>query len=270
MASQGRKTSNSSNRKPNLAPANIQKQVQAAIAVSCMTYVSSLETTKLPDVHQKHFYSYHGNPVSGILPMVKDCLAGEGSFGDLLDRIDNGSDGSAAQLTLKTHMSQKGHILYRAGESLTIQSLSNARQMNPILISGRAIFAMAQAALKNGKKALFIEKAAYNSAGLLPSGWNDEDLDKHILDEMWKLLKGPKVHDVDVEEIEDENDPSDEHSNASKDDTTLERPEGWIFQGWFAYRLLGPRAHPDFQTHLFSNAQHTFSTIENHAALQAA
>ena len=37
MASQGRKTSNSSNRKPNLAPANIQKQVQAAIAVSCMT-----------------------------------------------------------------------------------------------------------------------------------------------------------------------------------------------------------------------------------------
>ena len=81
-----------------------------------MTYVSSLETTKLPDVHQKHFDSYHGNPVSGILPMVKDCLAGEGSFGDLWDRIDNGSDGSASQLILKTHMthvSKRSHIVPR-------------------------------------------------------------------------------------------------------------------------------------------------------------
>jgi hypothetical protein len=46
---------------------------------------------------------------------------------------------------------------------------------------------MAQSALKHGKKALAIEKSAFVN-GKLPSGWNNDTLDKHILDNMWRSL----------------------------------------------------------------------------------
>jgi hypothetical protein len=41
--------------------------------------------------------------------------------------------------------------------------------------------------LKNGEKALSIEKSAYKY-GKLPSGWSDDNLDKFILDGMWRML----------------------------------------------------------------------------------
>jgi len=58
--------------KKNLAPAAFQRQVQTAIAVSCMTWVHSLDQMKLQQVHQKLHESYHGNPVAGVIPMVSD------------------------------------------------------------------------------------------------------------------------------------------------------------------------------------------------------
>jgi hypothetical protein len=74
-----------------------------------------------------------------------------------------------------------------------MSSLSVTNQKSNILIDGRAIFNMAQSALKQGKKALAIEQSAYVN-GKLPSGWNDDALDKHILDGMWRSVQlAPEV-----------------------------------------------------------------------------
>jgi hypothetical protein len=67
--------------------------------------------------------------------------------------------------------------------SRSVSSLSTANQSTSVLADGRLFYSLAQNALKRGKKAFSIEKAAYND-GKLPSGWNDDDLDNHILDGM--------------------------------------------------------------------------------------
>jgi hypothetical protein len=49
-------------------------------------------------------------------------------------------------------MMQKEDVLYSVGSAFTLVSLSSANQNNPIVIDGRAIFTLAQTALKNGKR----------------------------------------------------------------------------------------------------------------------
>jgi hypothetical protein len=82
----------------NFAPAAFQKQIQTAVAVQCITWVHSLDQTKLMAVYQKLFDSYNGNPVSGVLPVAKDCLSGERALGYLRDRADE-----STVLTLKQY-----------------------------------------------------------------------------------------------------------------------------------------------------------------------
>jgi hypothetical protein len=229
---------NNNRSKKSLAPAAFQRQVQTAIAVSCMTWVHSLDQMKLQQVYQKLHESYHGNPVAGTIPMVNDCMKGQGSFGSLWDHSDSTENGSCS-LTMKRCMTQKDDVLYSAGSAFTLVSLSSANQSNPIVIDGRAIFTLAQSALRNGKKALSVEQSAYVD-GKLPSGWNDDDLDEHILNGMWSMI-GQSKASVDV----------DGDDEAEEEAETSQRPEGWIFPGWMAYRLLGPRAHVDFQSSLF-------------------
>jgi hypothetical protein len=65
-------------------------------------------------------------------------------------------------------MTQKEDVLYNAGSAFTLVSLSSANQSTPVIIDGRAIFSLAQNTLKNGKKALSLEKSAYVD-GKLPS-----------------------------------------------------------------------------------------------------
>ena len=55
-------------------------------------------------------------------------------------------------------MMQKESVVYSAGSHFTLLSLSHANQSSAVIIDdGRAIFSLAQAALKNGKKALSVE-----------------------------------------------------------------------------------------------------------------
>jgi hypothetical protein len=89
-------------------------------------------------------------------------------------------------------MMQKEDVLYNAVSAFTLVSLSSANQSTPVIIDGRAIFSLAQNALKNGKKALSLEKSAYVD-GKLPSEWNDDNLDNHILNGMWSLVGQAKV-----------------------------------------------------------------------------
>jgi hypothetical protein len=113
-----------------------------------------------------------------------------------------------------------------------------------VFIDGWAIYTLGTNALKNGKKAFSIEQSAYKD-GKLPSGWSDGDLDKFILDGMWRMLTGSKVYDIEADSeanAEDETSQSDESSD---------RPDGWIFQGWMAYCVLGPRADKEHQLALF-------------------
>ncbi len=104
--------------------------------------------------------------------------------------------------------------------------------------------------MKHGKEALAIEKGAYVN-GMLPSGWNNDTLDKHILDNMWRTLHltpdlGKAVEDA------GEVGENDEAATEQTADDVAESPKEWIFPGWMAYRLFGPRAHLDFQFPLFS------------------
>jgi hypothetical protein len=138
-----------------------------------MTWVHSLDQMKLQQVYQKLHEAYHGNPVAGVIPMVNDCIKGEGCFGSLWDRSDGTENGSPT-LTMKRCMMQKEDVLYNEGSSFMLVTLSSANQSIPIVIDGRAIFTLAQTALKNGKKVLSVEQSAYVD-GKLSSGWNDDD-----------------------------------------------------------------------------------------------
>jgi len=141
-----------------------------------------MDTMKLTQEHQKLFDGFHGNASNGTAPMVKDCLEGENAFESLWDKIDSDT---GPQLLLESCYTQRENQLYTAGSSFTVVSASATNQKSNVVVDGRAIFNMAQSALKNGKKALAIEQSA-NVNGTLPSGWNDDTLDKYILDGMWK------------------------------------------------------------------------------------
>ena len=54
-----------------------------------MPWVHSLDQIKLAQVHQKLFDSYHGNPVQGLLPSIKECLSGYQVFGSIWERTED-------------------------------------------------------------------------------------------------------------------------------------------------------------------------------------
>ena len=216
-----------------LAPAAFQKQLQAAVAVHCLTWVHTLEQMKLVMVQKKLFDQFHGNGESGIISTVNDCIMGENAFASLWDKNEESSS-----LTLKTCYTQKEDVIYTAGTSFTVSSLSSANQSTQVLIDGQAIYTLAMNALKNGKKALSFEQSAYKD-GKVPSGWNNDDLDDYILDGMWRMLTGAKVIDVEAEPQVNADDEA-ENEGVANDEGNSDRPESWIFQGWFAYRLFGP------------------------------
>ena len=62
---------------------------------------------------------------------------------------------------MKRCMTQKDNVLYNVGSAFTLVSLSSANQSTPVVIDGRAIFILAQNALKNGKNALPVEQSTY-------------------------------------------------------------------------------------------------------------
>lgn len=55
------------------------------------------------------------------------------------------------------------------------------------------------------------------------------------------MLTGAKVIDVEAEPQDNADDEA-ENEGVANDEGNSDRPESWIFQGWFAYRLFGPRA----------------------------
>jgi hypothetical protein len=135
--------------------------------------------------------------------------------------------------------------LFNSGTHLTVSSLLTANQSTSVLADGRLLYSLTQNALKHGKKALSIETAAYID-GKLPSGWNEDDLDNHILDGMWRLLNNAPVVDV-----ADDVDDNDDDAAANQCTSNTERPQDWIFPGWVAHLIFGPHAVSSFKSSLF-------------------
>jgi hypothetical protein len=120
-----------------------------------------------------------------------------------------------------------------------------------VLADGRLIYSLAQNALKHGEKALSIETSLYVD-GKLPSGWNDDDLDEHILNEMWRLLHSSLVVQLDEDRHSEDADDNDDDAAASQASLNVqEHPQDWVFLVWIAYLLFGPRAISGFKSSLF-------------------
>jgi len=68
-----------------------------------------------------------------------------------------------------------------------------ARMSDQVLVSAT----LQKAILAKGRKALAIERNVTKNG--LPSGWNDESLDAHILDKMYERLQGNREKEDDVE-----------------------------------------------------------------------
>jgi hypothetical protein len=80
-------------------------------------------------------------------------------------------------------------------------------------------------------------------------GGIDDTLDKFILDGMWKADHMTVELEVDGDDAVVDDDA---HTAQQRTSDVSECPDGWIFSGWMAYRLFGPRAHADYQSTLFS------------------
>jgi len=81
---------------------------------------------------------------------------------------------------------------------------------------------------------------------------NDDDLDKHILDEMWRLLYCSPVVQLDEDRHSEDADDNDDDAAASQASLNVqERPQDWGFLGWIAYLLFGPHAISGFKSSLF-------------------
>jgi len=121
---------------------------------------------------------------------------------------------------------------------------------------------LAKLVVKNGKKALAIEKDITKNG--LPSGWNDESLDTWILDAMFDRLKGNR-------EALDEEDVTlvDCHGDVDTQLTKKTRPADWTFVGWMAYRLFGPRAKAGYESVLWELEEGRCKSDGGRAALRS-
>ena len=224
-----------------LAPATMQKRVQEAVAVHCLSWVYQMNSMKLKEVQSTCFQAYHGQAEKDIVSFALQCISGQGPFEELWDKEEEAS--GVCTLELKTAFSQRDDCRYISGSSITLASVSHANQKSPTLIDGRAIYNLGLNSLKHCKKALAFEKQFLGPDGNLPSGTNEDDLNSFILNGMYKSLKSGSIDTVLVDE-EDENDDNNNNNN------NTDRPYDWTFPGWIAYKLFGPHANRAFRSPL--------------------
>jgi hypothetical protein len=105
---------------------------------------------------------------------------------------DEGEETGVTTLTLKKSICPREQFHFISGSSIIIASFSVANQKSSVLIDGSAIFNKGNKVLKNCKKALAFEKQ-FLPNDQMPSGSNEDDLDKTILDGMFKALKTSEV-----------------------------------------------------------------------------
>jgi hypothetical protein len=125
-----------------------------------LTLAHELEAMRLKSVHQKLFSFCNGKPTFGIIAKVNDLVKGFSACAQLWDQSENGKLIVILSLAIFWY-SQSG--------------FPAANQSMSVVADGKLIYSHAQNDLKHGKKGLSIETT-------VPSGWNDNDFDEHILD----------------------------------------------------------------------------------------
>ena len=137
--------------------------------------------------------------MKGSIGYLESLLRGRGQFEDLWSREElntniperNADRVSAFDLVLKDCYSCDCQNRYVVGSQFTTRSLAGTGMKNmSTLITGRTLSKMAQHALLNWKKALAFGSQFLLPDGTLPSGNNVEDYDNHVLNHMFRYLKG--------------------------------------------------------------------------------
>ena len=120
------------------------------------------------------------------------------------------------------------------------------------LITGRTLLKMAQHALLNWKKALAFGSQFLLPDGTLPSGNNVENYDNHVLNHMFRYLKGRTSYSDPANDEDDDDDEEEEEEEilgaavALNDDVGM--PVDYYFHGWIGFKLFGPFARDEFKS----------------------
>ena len=216
--------------------------------------------------------------MKGSIGYLESLLRGRGQFEDLWSREElntniperNADRVSAFDLVLKDCYSRDYQNRYVVGSQFTTRSLAGTGMKNmSTLITGRTLLKMAQHALLNWKKALAFGSQFLLPDGTLPSGNNVEDYDNHVLNHMFRYLKGRTSYS-DPANDEDEDDDEEEILGAAvalNDDVGM--PVDYYFHGWIGFKLFGPFAGDEFKSILLLTKDCVFENGKKESAGRA-
>jgi hypothetical protein len=69
----------------------MQKRIQEAVAIHCLTWVYQMNLMKLKEVQSTCFSAYHGQADKDIVSFALQCVSGQDAFQELWDKEDEGS-----------------------------------------------------------------------------------------------------------------------------------------------------------------------------------
>eukprot|EP00522_Entomoneis_paludosa_P010031 CAMPEP_0172457092 /NCGR_PEP_ID=MMETSP1065-20121228/19826_1 /TAXON_ID=265537 /ORGANISM="Amphiprora paludosa, Strain CCMP125" /LENGTH=398 /DNA_ID=CAMNT_0013210583 /DNA_START=37 /DNA_END=1236 /DNA_ORIENTATION=- len=230
------------------APSRFHKELQRAIAFRA--YISILRSgvkkkqtqeSILERLYHQGETNEHGELVQE--PLVDQAIKGEGQFQGLCDRHSyiniaaSGERKHEERLVVQDCFSRSLTVRFVIGESFTRESLSLAKLSdNKKLVSGRTLREGAERAERNGRKAYEYALEFLDENCELPPGKTMEDYDNFVLTKMYQDFKG--------------------NEDSSGTVAGSMRPQDFIFDGWFAFRLYGPVVDEnmvEYKTDVFSN-----------------
>jgi hypothetical protein len=192
-------------------------------------------------------------------PLVDQAIKGVGQFSGFCDRhsyisIDGGTGERKHEDRLVVHdcFSRSLTIRFVIGESFTKESLSLAKLSdNKKMVSGRTLREGAERAERNGRKAYEFALEFLDENCEVPAGKTLEDYDNYVLSMMYKDQKAGNNRA--------ENDPDTTSAGSMK-------PNDWIFDGWFAFRLYGPvvdESMTEYKTDAFANPPEDLLSVKD-------
>jgi len=234
------------------APSRYHKELQRAIAFR--SYISILRSgikkkqtqeSILERLYHNGETNEHGELVQE--PLVDQAIKGVGQFQGLCDKhsyisIDGGTGERKhdERLVIQDCFSRSLTVRFVIGESVTKESLSLAKLSdNKKMVSGRTLREGAERAERNGRKAYELALEFLDENCEVPDGKTIEDYDNFILSMMWKDHKAGGRDGNEGEEV-----------------SAVMKPNDWIFDGWFAFRLYGPvvdEKMTEYKTDAFAN-----------------
>lgn len=170
-------------------PAALIKNIRACAAVISYNLLLKQDSMKLDDQWRFCYNAFHGNEEKNICSQIQLLVTGQGRYGDLYDTEEVGqvtnrdtqqssADTGGELLVLKSRFSWSNKWI--AGVHFTVESLSAPTKARPTeKITGRNIYNLAMATIRNIKKAMAVADEFLNN-GDLPSGQTWDNLYHHL------------------------------------------------------------------------------------------